>query len=174
MKKNSIQKLLVVMLSAFALVIGVVGVTPPIKAEAKVTYEDSSDQSSNKKKEQKYFSDVDKSQTYKSQIEWLAKKGAFKGIAKKGKKFQPEKVLTRKEVGMILDNLYGDRIDITIKNPKAKATQKYVTTMMTTVSDQLGYRVKWSGGAPKAQVTRAKFAYYLRSMIKYSKKLNPS
>lgn len=174
MKKNSIQKLLVVTLSALALMIGVIGIAPPIQAQAKVTYEDSSDQSSNKKKEQRYFSDVKKSYTYRSQIEWLAKKGAYKGIAKKGKKFQPEKVLTRKEVGMILDNLYGDRINITIKDPKKKATQKYVTQMLTTVSDQLGYRVKWSGGAPTAQVTRAKFSYYLRTMIKYSKKLNPS
>lgn len=173
MKKNSIQKLLVVTLSALAFMIGAISITPPIQVQAKVTYEDSSDQSSNKKKEQRYFSDVEKSYAYRAEIEWLAKKGAYKGIAKKGKKFQPEKILTRKEVGMILDNLYGDRIDITIKGPKKKATQKYVTQLLTEVSDQLGYRVEWSGGAPKAQVTRAKFSYYLRSMIKYDEKLNP-
>ena len=173
MKKN-LKKLLVVMLS-LTMAITSVAFCPPIQAQAKVTYENSSDsKSSTKKKSERYFSDVSKSYEYRAQIEWLAKKGAYKGIAKKGKKFKPEAVLTRKQLGMILDNLYGDRINITIKDPKKKVTQKYATKMLTSVSKQLGYTVTWSGGAPKAQVTRAKFSYYLRSMIKYDKKLEPT
>lgn len=175
MKKN-LKKLLVVALTLALAFVSVATICPPVQAQAKVTYEDSSSQSSNTKKKtnKRYFSDVKKSYTYCSQIEWLAKKGAFKGVAKKGKKFKPEQIITRRELGTILDNLYGDRINITIKDPSKKVTQKYATQMMTKVSDQLGYKVTWSGGAPKAKVSRAKISFYLRSMIKYDKKLSPT
>ena len=174
---KNLKKLLVVALTIALAFVSVTTLCPPVQAQAKVTYENSSDNATSSKKKkssERYFSDVKKDYTYCTQIEWLAKKGAFKGIAKKGKKFKPEQIITRKELGTILDNLYGDRINITIKDPSKKVTQKYATQMMTKVSEQLGYRVTWSGGAPKAKVSRAKISFYLRSMIKYDKKLSPT
>lgn len=140
-------------------------ISTPVTAFAGVTVESSSN-SSSKKKDEKYFSDVKKGTSHRAEIEWLAKKGAYKGIAKKGKKFQPNRIITRREFGRILNNLYGDRIDITISDPNSKATQKFVTKTLTEVSKQLGYRVSWSGGAPKARVSRGDASYYLRWMMK--------
>jgi hypothetical protein len=112
---------------------------------------------------------VKKKTTYRSEIEWLAEHCAYQGIAKRGQKLKPNTVITRKQVGIILNNLYGDEIDINISKPNSKATQKFVTNLLTKVSEQLGYRVRWSGGAPKAKVTRAKFSHYLYQMIKSCK-----
>lgn len=153
------SKMLLLTMTALMLVFSMI-ITVPIEASAKVTYETST------KKSERYFKDVKKKTTYRADIEWLANKGAFKGVAKKGKNFKPNSYITRKQVGMILDNLYGDRINITIKDPNKKATQQFMTTTMTTVSKQLGYLVNWNGGSPKAKVTRAKACFYLRSMMK--------
>ena len=158
---NSPKSLLLTMM-ALVLVFSTVIITP-VEASAKVTYTSSSSQ---KKSDTRYFKDVKKKTTYRAEIEWLANKGAFKGIAKKGGKFKPSTNITRRQVGMIFDNLYGNRIDITIKDPNKKATQKFMTDLMTKVSKQLGYQVDWKGGSPKAKVTRAKACYYLRSMMK--------
>lgn len=154
MKKNS--KLLVVALLVFTFILSA---TPSIPVEAKTTSKN-------------YYSDVKSGCKYKSQIEWLAKKGAYKGIATKGKKFQPEKVLTRKELGKILTNLYGKRINITIKSPKKQVTQQYMVDMLAKVSEQLGYKVELSCEKPKSKITRAVASNNIVTMIKYSSKLS--
>ena len=151
MRKN--PKLLVVSLLVFALLFSIV---PSIPASAA---------------SKRYFSDVKKSYEYREEIEWLANHSAYKGIAKKNGKFQPEKVLTRKELGKILTNLYGKRAKITIKNPSYKVTQKYMTSLLASVSKKLGYKVKFENNAPKTQITRAKAAYYIRTMMLNSSKL---
>jgi len=178
MKKNSIRNRKLLVLALILAFLAGFMLTPVFAAEAqaKVTYQDSSKKSStSSKKTERYFSDVKSKKSYKSEIEWLAKRQAYQGIAKQGKKFKPNAIITRKQVGIVLDNLYGDAIDITISNPSGKATQKFVTNILTEVSDQLGYRIKWSGGAPKGHVSRAKFSHYLYSMIKLCKtgKLDP-
>ena len=154
MKKN--PKLLVVALLVFTFILSA---TPSIPVEAKTTSKN-------------YYSDVKSGCKYKSQIEWLAKKGAYKGIATKGKKFQPDKVLTRKELGKILTNLYGERINITIKSPKKQVTQKYMVDMLAKVSEQLGYKVELSCKKPKSKITRAVASKNIVTMIKYSSKLS--
>ena len=157
---KSITKLLTV-----ALIMSLfISATTPVVAEAKVTYTNGSGTSSSKKSG-KYFSDVKSKTEYCKQIEWLAKKGAYAGIAKKGGKFQPTCTITRKQFGMILNNLYGDRINLKITNSSAGATQKFVTSTLTEVTKQLGYKVTWNGGAPKAKVSRANASHYLRQMI---------
>lgn len=154
MKKN--PKLLVVALLVFTLILSA---APSVPVEAKTTSKN-------------YYSDVKSGCKYKSQIDWLAKKGAYKSIATKGKKFQPDKVLTRKELGKILTNLYGKRIDITIKGPKKQATQQYMVNMLAKVSKQLGYKVKLSCKKPKSKITRAVISKNIVTMIKYSSKLS--
>lgn len=153
MKKNS--KLLVVALLVFTFILSA---TPSIPVEAKTS--------------KNYYSDVKSGCKYKSQIEWLAKKGAYKGIAAKGKNFQPDKVLTRKELGKILTNLYGERINITIKSPKKQVTQQYMVDMLAKVSEQLGYKVELSCKKPKSKITRAVASKNIVTMIKYSSKLS--
>ena len=153
MKKNS--KLLVVALLVFTFILSA---TPSIPVEAKTS--------------KNYYSDVKSGCKYKSQIEWLAKKGAYKGIATKGKKFYPDKVLTRKELGKILTNLYGERINITIKSPKKQVTQQYMVDMLAKVSEQLGYKVELSCKKPKSKITRAVASKNIVTMIKYSSKLS--
>ena len=154
MKKN--PKLLVVALLVFTFILSA---TPSIPVEAKTTSKN-------------YYSDVKSGCKYKSQIEWLAKKGAYKGVATKGKKFQPDKVLTRKELGKILTNLYGERINITIKSPKKQVTQQYMVDMLAKVSEQLGYKVELSCKKPKSKITRAVASKNIVTMIKYSSKLS--
>lgn len=169
MKRSHSKLLLVVASLVFALSLAIF---TPVEALAKVSYEDSS--SSQQTSDKRYFKDVKTKTTYRAEIEWLANRGAFKKIAGKGKKFYPSKTITRRQVGMIMDNLYGDRIDITIKSPNAKATQKFMTALMTEVSTQLGSKVTWSGGSPKATVSRSKACYYIRQMVKTGgEKLNP-
>ena len=154
MKKN--PKLLVVALLVFALILSA---APSVPVEAKTTSKN-------------YYSDVKSGCKYKSQIEWLAKKGAYKSIATKGKKFQPDKVLTRKELGTILTNLYGKRIDITIKGPKKPVTQQYLANMLAKVSKQLGHKVKLSCKKPNSNVTRAFASNNIVTMIKKDSKLS--
>ena len=164
MKKeiHNSSKLLLLAVTSLIFILSMVIITP-VEAAAKVTYTSSSSQ---QKSDKRYFKDVKEKTTYRSEIEWLATRGAFKGIAKKGGKFKPSTNITRKQVGMIFDNLYGDRIDITIKDANKVATQKFMTELMTEVSTQLGCTVNWSGGAPKAKVSRSKASYYIRRMIK--------
>ena len=152
MKKN--PKLLVVSLLVFALLFSIIPSVPASAAS------------------KRYFSDVKKSYKYREDIEWLANHGAYKSIASKGKKFQPTKNLTRKEFGKILKNLYGKRIDITIKGPKTIVTQKYMTNMLTKVSKQLGYRVTWKNSSSTKKVSRALASHYIKSMIVKSSKLS--
>ena len=166
MKRYSSKKLLLTVV-AIITVLTVAAITP-VQAYAKVTFTSSS-KADSKNKSERYFSDVKNKSHYRSEVEWLAKYGAFKSIAKKGGKFKPNQVITRKQVAIILNNLYGDRIDLTVKDPNKKATQKFVTTILTTTSKQLGHKVTWSGGAPKAKVTRAKACHYTYQMIGVAK-----
>ena len=169
-KYHNSSKLLLTIALALVLSMSFV-ISTPVTALAKVTYVDSS---KSKAKTKRYYSDVKKKTTYCSEIEWLARRGAFKGIAKKGKKFSPNKILTRRELGTVLDNLYKNKINLTIKNPKAKVTQKYLTDTLEITSKQLGYCITWNGGSPKAKVSRANACYLIRAMMKsVNGKLDP-
>ena len=119
------------------------------------------------------FKDVTSKTDYKSAIEWIFKKGGYAGIAKKNGNFKPYNVMTQREFDKTLQNLYGSRINIKAGGT-GKLTQKYATKRLTTVSEQLGYRIKWTGGTASAKVTRSKAAYYIKLMINTGKgRLNP-
>ena len=121
------------------------------------------------------FKDVTTKTEYQASIKYLYDNGAYVGIAEKGKKFKPNAIMTRREFVKTLRNLYGSRISIKTPKKNVKLTQSYATETLCSVSKQLGYKVRWSGGAPKATVTRAKAAYYVRLMIKNGGgKLNPN
>lgn len=167
-----LQKSFKLLLTSLLIGMFLISSATPVTAYAKVTYASSSKANSSKQKKsvkknksERYFSDVKSKTKYREDIEWLAKHGAFKGIAKKGKKFKPNAVITRRQFCTILDNLYGDKIDLTISSPKAKVTQKFLTDTLTTVSKQLGYKVSWNGGSPKSRVTRGNACFLIRRMI---------
>lgn len=121
------------------------------------------------------FKDVTTKTEYQASIKYLYNNGAYVGIAEKGKKFKPNAVMTKREFVKSLRNLYGSKISIKTPAKNAKLTQQYATSTLYSVSKQLGYKVRWSGGAPKATVTRAKAAYFVRLMIKNGGgKLNPN
>ena len=151
MKKVRMRKILVTMLTVILVLGCFCGV-----AEAKT-----------KQKTVVVFKDVTTKTTYYKDVKYLYEKGAYKGIAKKGGKFKPTQNMTQKEFIKTLRNLYGSKINLA--NPKkssTKLTQKTATDTLFKVSEQLGYRVRWSGGSKKAKVTRAKAAYYVHLMIK--------
>lgn len=152
MKKiKSIMKLLTVGLLVAAFVLTAVPATP--------AYAKSSSTSS------RYFKDVTKKTKHYKQVEWMAKNGGLKGIASKGKNFKPGRVTDEGTFVKMLQNLYGSRISISTKTPSKLLTQKFATTTLTSVSKQLGYRVTWSGGAPKGKVSRATACYLIKRMI---------
>lgn len=122
----------------------------------------------------KYFKDINSRTQYYKEINYLYKHGAYSDIAKKGARFKPGTMITKKEFNKTLKNLYGVRIQLG-KAPSGKLTQKYATETLTSVSEQLGYKVTWNGGSPKAKVTRAKASHYIYQMIALCKDgtLNP-
>ena len=167
--KRRIPKLVALCLvTIFALSIPVVNT--PLVVEAKVEYVDSKQPQASK---ERIFKDVKKGTTYRKDIEKLYKYGAFKGWIKKGKKFKPDTIITRRQFCTMLDNMYGDRINLRVKNPDAKCTQKFATKTLDKVSKQLGYHVKWSGGTPSAKVDRKTACHYITQMMKWSDQLKP-
>lgn len=168
--KRRIPKLVALCLVlAFALSIPVI--SKPLVVEAKVQYVEESKQP---KTSTSIFKDVKKSTKYRKDIEKLYKYGAFKGWVKKGKKFKPDTTITRRQFCTMLDNMYGDRINLRVKNPDGKCTQKFATKTLDKVSRQLGYHVSWSGGSPKSTITRQTACHYITEMMKWSDKLKPT
>ena len=165
--KTRIPKLVALCLATiFALSIPIV--SQPIVAEAKVEYVTETKQPS-----KRIFKDVKKGTQYRKDIEKLYKYGAFKGWVKKGKKFKPNTTITRRQFCTMLDNMYGDRINLRVKNPDGKCTQKFATKTLDKVSKQLGYHVTWSGGTPSATISRGTACHYITQMMKWSDKLKP-
>lgn len=167
--KTRIPKLVALCLvTIFALSIPVI--STPLVVEAKVEYVENSQP----KTSERIFKDVKTDSKYRKDIEKLYKYGAFKGWIKKGKNFKPDQTITRRQFCTMLDNMYGDRINLRVTKPDAKCTQKFATKTLGKVSKQLGYHVTWSGGTPSAKISRRTACHYIMEMMKWSSKLKPT
>lgn len=73
--------------------------------------------------------------------------------------------MTKCEFHELLEDIYGDRIDLGSATLGEPLTQKYAIETLHLVSLQLGHEVVWSGGEPSAMVTRNKATEYIALMI---------
>lgn len=98
--------------------------------------------------------------------------GGWKGISRKGR-LKPNKFITRRELVTILDNLYPNRVPVTIDDfrSKRKVTSKEVCDLMVIVAANLGYKIKWTGNATKMR--RKDLARYIRIFATYNPALMP-
>lgn len=96
-------------------------------------------------------------------IKIVKKAGGFKGVFD-GKKFRPNKKMTRRQYLMVLDNLYSGKVTVTmsdIKKANKPVTEKYVTSKMVKVAENFGMTISWEGG--KKKLSRASVANYIVS-----------
>ena len=117
------------------------------------------------------YKDVTRKQIDKKSIRsirYLKKAGAFKGVIK-GKKFYPNKKMTRRQYLKILKNLYPGRVPVTKadkKKAKKKVTEYYVTHKMVKVAESYGITIKWDG-SKKKKLSRASVANYVKSFAEF-------
>ncbi len=101
-------------------------------------------------------------------IKTIRKAGGFKG-AIKGKKFYPNKKMTRRQYLRILKNLYPGKVTVT-KNDRKKAkryvTEKYVTAKMIKIAKSYGISIAWNG-SKKKKLSRASVANYIVSFAEF-------
>ena len=174
--KNSMKKLVVVVLTLVVACANIIAT--PITAKASVTYENgtNSDNFPHHYKVGKTYKDVKKSTKYSKAITYAANKGYAQIFAKKGKKFQPTKLVTRREVGRVLDKAFGNRINIVIKNPSKRASVEWSCELMNQVSEQLGCKMNWSwkDSEKNLVISRGLLMYYIYEGTKYSDALIPN
>lgn len=100
-------------------------------------------------------------------IRYVKKAGGFKGVIK-GKKFYPNKKMTRRQYLMVLDNLYPGKVEVTmndLKKANKSVTEKYVTSKMVKVAKNFGMTITWEGG--KKKLSRASVANYIKSFAEF-------
>jgi len=113
-----------------------------------------------------YFSDV-KGSRYGKYVNWCAKHGLLKKVAKKGKEFYPDKIMTKKELRQMLKNGYGSELSMKVGSSKAPVTQKYFCNLTAKAAKQLGYKLSWND-ISKSQMDRGMVCYCVYQMIKTS------
>ena len=99
--------------------------------------------------------------------------GGWRGLTKKGKLY-PNKAITRREFLMILHNLYGDKIDISMQDVRyanSKITSKFACDRMVALSKKLGYPLRWDGN--KSKLKRKDAARYIKIFATFNKALTP-
>ena len=100
-------------------------------------------------------------------IKKVKKAGGFKGVFE-GKKFRPNKKMTRRQYLMVLDNLYPGKVTVTmgdIKKANKPVTENYVTSKMVKVAENFGMTISWKGG--KKKLSRASVANYIVSFAEF-------
>ena len=100
-------------------------------------------------------------------IRYIKKAGGYKGVIK-GKKFYPNKKMTRRQYLMVLDNLYPGKVTVTmndLKKANKPVTEKYVTSKMVKVAKKFGMTITWKGG--KKKLSRASVSNYIVSFAKF-------
>ena len=100
-------------------------------------------------------------------IKLIKKAGGFKGVFD-GKKFYPNKKMTRRQYLMVLDNLYPGKVEVTmndLKKANKSVTEKYVTSKMVKVAKEFGMTISWKGG--KKKLSRASVANYIKSFAEF-------
>ena len=93
--------------------------------------------------------------TYEA-VQYLKQHGAFKGVIT-GKKFYPNKVITRQEFIIILGNIYGDdKIPVTAKDIRYKNTSTNVEGhRLIQLTSNLGQPMAWPVSRTTPRFTRA-------------------
>lgn len=96
-------------------------------------------------------------------VKYLKAHGAFSGVVK-GKRFYPNKRITKKQYLRILRNCYGNAAP---KDAKASGyvTEKYALTKLVQVAKNLGIRIRWKGRANR--LTRVEAARYIKIFIDF-------
>ncbi|MBR2725521.1 hypothetical protein IKF28_03525 [Candidatus Saccharibacteria bacterium] len=101
-------------------------------------------------------------------IKFIKKHGGFKGVFT-GKKFYPNKKMTRRQYLLVLNNLYPGKVKITmndLRKANKPVTEKYVTSKMVKLAaDGYGMKITWKGG--KKKLSRASVCNYIRSFAKF-------
>lgn len=102
------------------------------------------------------------SKSYKA-VKYLKAHGAFSGVVK-GKKFYPNKKITKKQYLRILRNLYGNAAP---KDAKASGyvTEKYALNKLVQVAKNLGISITWKGRSNR--LTRVDVARYIKIFIDF-------
>ena len=112
-----------------------------------------------KKSTAKPYTDVTRKKVDAKTLEavtYLKKHGAFKDVVK-GKKFYPNKVITRQEFILILGNLYGDdKVPVTAEDVRFKKTSTNVEGhRLIKLTRALGNPVSWPVSRHTPRFTRA-------------------
>lgn len=100
-------------------------------------------------------------------IKKIKRAGGFKGVFR-GKKFHPNKKMTRRQYLMVLDNLYPGKVTVTmndLKKANKPVTKTYVTRKMIGVAKNYGMTITWKGG--KKKLSRASVANYIISFAEF-------
>ena len=100
-------------------------------------------------------------------IKKIERAGGFKGVFR-GKKFYPNKKMTRRQYLMVLDNLYPGKVTVTmndLKKANKPVTKTYVTRKMIGVAKNYGMTITWKGG--KKKLSRASVANYIISFAEF-------
>ena len=113
-----------------------------------------------------YFSDV-KGSRYGKYVNWCAKHGLLKKVAKRDKKFYPDKIMTKKELRQMLKNGYGSELSLKVGSSKAPVTQKYFCNLTAKAAEQLDYQLSWKD-ISKTQMDRGMVCYCFYQMVKTS------
>ena len=107
-------------------------------------------------------------------VNYLKTYGAFRGIVK-GKKFYPNKVVTRKEFILMLANLYGDDVvPVTAKDFRYTKTSTNVEGhRLIRLTKNLGNPVSWPVSKTTPRFTRALAARMIYQFIQLDKAFLP-
>lgn len=106
-------------------------------------------------------------------IEYVKAHGGWSGIAHKGK-LRPNKAVTRQEMLRVLDNMYPDKVPVSIIDFRLwykKVTSQEVCDKMVELSAALGYKIQWTGNT--AKMKRKDLARYIKIFATYNAKLAP-
>ena len=111
-------------------------------------------------------------QSYKA-IAYIKQYNGWRGLVTKGK-LSPNKAMTRREFLVVLHNLYGDKVTVTmadVRGANGKITSKYVCDRMVALSKVLKYPIKWGG--TNAKMKRKDVARYIYIFATYNKAFTP-
>ena len=113
-----------------------------------------------------YFADT-KNTKYGKYVDWCGRHDLLKGIAKKGGKVHPTKIVQERQLRLMLKNGYKDVIKV--GSSKAKINQKYFCKTTKNVAKKLGYNLSWNNVTNNAQMSMGEVCYCYYLMVKQSK-----
>ena len=106
-------------------------------------------------------------------ISYIKRFDGWRGIAKKGRLY-PNKTMTRREFLIVLHNLYGDKVTVTmadLRGASDKITSKFACDRMVALAKVLKYPIKWTG--TKAKLKRKDAARYIYTFATFNSAFKP-